>query len=213
MREPSGRGVRLTAVRPRLVRRLALVAAVNAAPVAIVACGTVKTVNPGSTATSVASTDSTGSTTTDTGSVPVTVPATGPDVDAQRAALEAAERQWAATGVNDYRFTLTNNCFCVPPFSGPIEIVVVDGTAVSMTLGPDSWDPSWAGSTVPPEQAEWIAATADELFETIRTAIGQKDFRAVYDAATGFPVEFYSDPLPDAVDDEYGFTTAAFEAT
>ncbi|MFM8311727.1 MAG: DUF6174 domain-containing protein [Ilumatobacteraceae bacterium] len=196
-------------MRPRPAHRRALAAA--AASWAVVACGSLQTAGPAGTGTVVESTAS--STMPPASSAGTTTPTTAPDAAGQLAALEAAERQWSSMGIADYRFTLVNNCFCVPAFVGPILVVVSGGAVESLTLGPDVGDPAWAGSTVPAETVEQIAGTAEALFAIIRERIGQKDFSAEYDEATGFPLGFYSDPIPEAADDEYGFRTAAFEAT
>jgi uncharacterized protein YceK len=173
-------------------------------------CGTLQSTDPANTGTVVEST--TAPTSSSTSVAPVTTSADSTTAS-QLAALDAAEQQWSSMGITDYRFTMVNNCFCMPAYVGPILVVVVGGTVASMTLGPDAQDPAWAGSTVPAETAGMVAGTAEALFAVIRDRIGQKDFRAEYDDATGFPIEFYSDPIPEAADDEYGFRTAAFEAT
>lgn len=202
-------------MRPRPAYRRALAAA--AASWAVVACGSLQTAGPAGTGTVVESTANSTmppASSVDTAtSADTTTPAAAPDAAGQLAALEAAERRWSSTGIADYRFTLVNNCFCLPAFVGPIQVVVSGGAVESLTLGPDVDDPAWAGSTVPAETTEQVAGTAEALFAIIRERIGQKDFRAEYDEATGFPLEFYSDPIPEAADDEYGFRTAAFEAT
>lgn len=206
-REPLDTGYRPTAMRPRSVCH---VVAVAATALGVAACGTLQSTDPANTGTVAESTAA--STSSGSSAGPSTTP---PDSTAasQLAALDAAERQWSSMGIADYRFTLVNDCFCVPTYAGPILVVVVGGTVESLTLGPDVQDPAWVGSTVPADTADLVAGTAEAMFALIRGRIGQKDFRAVYDDATGFPLEFYSDPIPEAADDEYGFRTAAFEAT
>lgn len=191
------------------VRTVCHMVATAATAIGLSACGTLQSTDPADTGTVI---ESTTAPTSPTSVAPTTTPADTTSAD-QLAALDAAERQWTSMGITDYRFTLVNDCFCIPAFVGPILVVVVGGAVESMTLGPDAQDQAWAGSTVPAETADMVAGTAEALFALIRDRVGQKDFRAEYDDATGFPIEFYSDPIPEAADDEYGFRTAAFEAT
>lgn len=184
---------------------------------ALGACGTTRSVSPGGTgATTTGGAAVTTTTPTPESTVATTtgwegtIVATEAEIAAQTAALDAAVARWEGVGAPTYTFTLTNGCFCAPETVGPIDIVVVDGVVQSMTLTDQVYDTTWIGSTVPAAQQQWIAGTAEALFDLIRGRIGQKDFEATYDATTGFPVRFYSDPIPAAVDDEFGFSTEHF---
>lgn len=209
----------LMMLRPDMVSRTpspVRVAVVALAALGLGACGTTLSVDPASTQTAgPGATDSTIAPTTSGPDTTAwgTIVATDEEIAQQTAALDAAVKRWAEQGITDYSFRLQNNCFCAPDYVGPIDIVVVDGAAVSMTIGPETYDTAWAGSTVPTQTASWIDGTAEQLFDRIRDALGQKDFEATYDPVTGFPSRFYSDPEPMAVDDEYGFTTTGFTVT
>ena len=201
---------------PARILAATTIAIATAAALSLAGCGTTRSVEPGSTGTAgPGSTDTTVAPTTSGPDTTTwgTVVATEAEIAEQTAALDDAAARWAEQGITDYTFSLQNNCFCAPEYVGPIDIVVVGGAAVSMTIGPETYDTSWAGSTVPPSSASWIAGTAEQLFDRIRAALGQKDFEATYDPVTGFPTRFYSDPMPGAVDDEYGFTTTDFAVT
>ena len=60
------------------------------------------------------------------------------------------------------------------------------------------------GQTVSPEWLTNVPTTAEELFTFVEERQNQKDFRAEFDQATGLPTKVWSDPIPEAVDDELG---------
>lgn len=143
------------------------------------ACGTPS----GAPATTASSTPPTTSTTT-------SVPIGSPDA----AALAAAEARWATLGATRYRFTLVRSCYCLEEWTGPFDVTVVDGVAEVTRLG----------VAVDPTIAAALPRTAELLFAHLWAHVDDTDYRATFDPATGLPLSFWSDPIPEAADDELG---------
>ncbi|MEY4607201.1 MAG: hypothetical protein RLY45_1961, partial [Actinomycetota bacterium] len=116
------------------VRTVCHMVATAATAIGLSACGTLQSTDPANTGTVI---ESTTASTSPTSVAPVSTSADSTSAD-QLAALDAAEQQWMSMGITDYRFTLVNDCFCMPAFVGPILVVVVGGEVESMTLGPDA---------------------------------------------------------------------------
>lgn len=121
-----------------------------------------------------------------------------PDDSPGAAALADAEARWAAAGATSYRFTLVRSCYCSDEWIGPFDVTVTDGVASVTRLG----------VAVDPTIAAELPLTAELLFAHLRAHLGDVDYRATFDAATGFPLSFWSDPIPGAADDELGLDTS-----
>jgi hypothetical protein len=119
--------------------------------------------------------------------------------DEARRRLEAAAAAWAATGIDDYRFTISRSCYC--PEDGPYVVTVVDGVVTSVLLD---------GRAVVPAEVEWVPLTLPAVFEQLRGIGSEASFEAEYDPRTGVPLSVSVNPIPNAVDDEWGLTIRDF---
>lgn len=157
-------------------------------------CGTTTGTPTTSTGGSTVPPSSTSTTTTSTST-------TVPDDSPEAAALADAARRWAATGATSYRFTLVRSCYCLDEWIGPFDVMVVDGVASVTRLG----------VAVDPAIAAELPLTAELLFAHLRAHLDDADYRASFDTATGFPLSFWSDPIPEAADDELGLDTSTLQ--
>lgn len=155
-----------------------------------VGCGTTPGTPTTSTDGSTVPPSSTSTTTTTTTTIPNDSP--------EAAELTDAEARWAATGATSYRFTLVRSCYCLDEWTGPFDVTVVDGVPSVTRLG----------VAVDPMIAAELPLTAELLFAHLRAHLDDADYRATFDAATGFPLSFWSDPIPEAADDELGLDTS-----
>jgi hypothetical protein len=108
--------------------------------------------------------------------------------------LDAARRAWAATDSADYEFTIVKECFCTPEMSGPF-VISVRGDERSITR---------EGVPVEDRWLVGLPADAEMLFAFVAERVSQQGFRATYDQTSGFVLSVWSDPIPEAVDDELG---------
>jgi Family of unknown function (DUF6174) len=114
----------------------------------------------------------------------------GPDEARQ---LAMARDRWNARSFADYTFDVHHGCFCTPEQTGPVRVIVRQGSIENVTLleTGDAGDP-----------ALWF--TIEELFDRIPQSAkneGVDDVTADYDPALGFPssVEVkYEDDILDA---------------
>jgi hypothetical protein len=109
--------------------------------------------------------------------VACTVLSTGP-----LASLDSARARWARRGPAAYSFTLTRGCECLREVSGPVAIVVRNGTVTSRQY-------VHSGAAVDSEYAAQFPAI-EGLFEIIDKEIraGTKPLDVRYDAALGYPI-------------------------
>ena len=119
--------------------------------------------------------------------------------------LETARATWAASGIGDYNFTITRQCFCLETWIGPFAVRVRDGVSTVTRLSD--------GSEVEPIILEQLPLSAEELFQFAEERQEQASFRVTYDQATGLPLSIWSDPIPEAADDELGIEVSGFIAT
>ena len=120
-------------------------------------------------------------------------------------ALDEARAVWAASGIGDYDFTITRQCFCLETWIGPFAVRVRDGVSTVTRLSD--------GSEVEPMILEQLPLSAEELFQFAEERQEQASFRVTYDQATGLPLSIWSDPIPEAADDELGIEVSGFIAT
>ena len=120
-------------------------------------------------------------------------------------ALDEARAVWAASGIGDYDFTITRQCFCLETWIGPFAVRVRDGVSTVTRLSD--------GSEVEPMILEQLPLSAEELFQFAEERQEQASFRVTYDQATGLPLSVWSDPIPEAADDELGVEVSGFIAT
>jgi hypothetical protein len=123
------------------------------------------------------------------------------DADPAAAALADARARWGSLGASAYAFTVELQCFCTPEMRGPFEVSVApDGTTVLRE-----------GELV---GAEWLVSVptdADALFAFVEERLGQAGLRAEYDPTSGLPTDAWSDPIPEAADDELGIRVTTIE--
>ena len=118
--------------------------------------------------------------------------------------LETARAAWAASGISDYDFTITRQCFCVETWIGPFAVRVRDGVSVVTRVSD--------GNEVDPLILDQLPISAEELFQFAEERQEQASFRVTYDQATGLPLSIWSDPIPEAADDELGVEVRDFTA-
>ena len=119
-------------------------------------------------------------------------------------ALEEARAAWASSGINNYDFTITRQCFCMEEYAGPFTVRVRDGVS-TVTRSSD-------GSEVDPLVLNLLPLSAEELFQFAEERQAQASFRVTFDQATGLPLSVWSDPIPEAADDELGVLVSGFTA-
>jgi hypothetical protein len=118
--------------------------------------------------------------------------------------LDEARAAWASSGINNYDFTITRQCFCMEEYAGPFAVRVRDGVS-TVTRSSD-------GNEVDPLILNLLPLSAEELFRFAEERQDQASFRVTYDQATGLPLSVWSDPIPEAADDELGIMVSGFTA-
>ena len=118
--------------------------------------------------------------------------------------LDEARAAWASSGINNYNFTISRQCFCMEEYVGPFAVRVRDGVS-TVTRSSD-------GSEVDPLVLNLLPLSAEELFRFAEERQDQASFRVTYDQATGLPLSVWSDPIPEAADDELGVEVSGFTA-
>ena len=119
--------------------------------------------------------------------------------------LDEARAAWASSGINNYDFTITRKCFCTEEYAGPFTVRVRDGVS-TVTRSSD-------GSKVDPLVLNLLPLSAEELFQFAEERQEQASFRVTYDQATGLPLSVWSDPIPQAADEELGIEVRDFTVT
>ena len=126
-------------------------------------------------------------------------------IDGEIDTLDEARAVWATSGISSYRYTITRQCFCMEAYIGPFTVRVRNGVS-TVTRTSD-------GSEVDPLILELLPLSAEELFAFVEERQAQASFRVTYDQATGLPLSVWSDPIPEAADDELGIEVRDFTAT
>jgi len=119
--------------------------------------------------------------------------------------LEDAREKWEDQGIDSYRITVRESCFCPIELGGPFVVTVVRGRIASVVYAGEGAD------VVPDER---IPLTVDELFDTVETA-GREAAKveAEYDPTYGFPATIFVDRIQNAVDDEVYYSATDFQVT
>jgi len=118
--------------------------------------------------------------------------------------LIEARAAWVRSGAANYDFVISRQCFCVREYVGPFTVRVRNG-ASTVTYSSD-------GSAVGPDVLRQLPVNAEGLFTFVEERQAQASFRVTYDQATGLPLSVWSDPIPEAVDDELGIEVRDFTA-
>jgi hypothetical protein len=100
----------------------------------------------------------------------------GPD---EARLLASSRAQWSDRAFPDYTFDVRHGCFCTPEQTGPVRVIVRQGSIESVTL-------LETGEAADP--AEWF--TLEQLFDRIPVWAkneGVDDVTVDYDPTLGFP--------------------------
>ena len=111
--------------------------------------------------------------------------------------LAEARQAWEASGITDYEFLMRRNCGeCLP--SSALAVVV--------SVSPGRKTVSRADNGTVVEASPGLYPDVEGLFELIEEMVlaGAK-VDVDYDRERGFPRSVSIDPVPDAIDDEFGY--------
>ncbi|MFM8915548.1 MAG: DUF6174 domain-containing protein [Candidatus Limnocylindrus sp.] len=111
--------------------------------------------------------------------------------------IDEARAVWGASGIADYTYTISRDCFCTSEWSGPFAVQVRDGVSTVTRVSDGS-------AVIAPTILEQLPLSAEDLFQFAEERQDQASFRITYDQATGLPLSIWSDPIPEAADDELG---------
>ncbi len=126
-------------------------------------------------------------------------------IDGEIDTLDEARIVWETSGISNYRYTISRQCFCMEEYIGPFTVQVQNGVSTATRTSD--------GSEVDPLILEQLPLSAEELFAFVEERQEQASFRVTYDQATGLPLSVWSDPIPQAADDELGIEVRDFTAT
>lgn len=107
--------------------------------------------------------------------------------------LKKARKRWQSTGYRSYSMTVLRTCFCPPSYTGPFDVVVKNGTVISVTRP----DQDSAGQTIDREQL-----TVPALFDLIDAGFDADQMDVTFNQKTGVPERISIDYIFGAVDDE-----------
>jgi len=119
--------------------------------------------------------------------------------------LVEARAAWVRSGATNYDFVISRQCFCMLEYVGPFTVRVRNGVS-TVTYSSD-------GSAVGAEALRQLPVNAEGLFAFVEERQEQASFRVTYDQPTGLPLSVWSDPIPEAADDELGIEVRDFTAT
>jgi hypothetical protein len=107
--------------------------------------------------------------------------------------LEDARRTWRRQGVQNYSFTVHQDCFCPEDVRGPFRVRVASSVIVSVT-DPATGAPRGASAFVP--------LTVEMLFDRVQQAIddGIDELDVRYDPTLGYPLVIEINLSQQAVD-------------
>jgi hypothetical protein len=128
------------------------------------------------------------------------------DGDTWEEELALARQLWRDGGLTDYSYRVRQLCFC--GYGGAIIAVEVRGGVVVAATDVDT------GEAIPLSQFPWAAPSVEDLFQRIEEIIagGPAEFTATYDPLLGYPRSVTSDPIENAIDDEWGVEASDVEA-
>ena len=113
--------------------------------------------------------------------------------------LAERQAQWFAKGVDDYAFTVSRQCFC--PSTEPFVVTVSDGVTIGITR---------AGKPAAAIELQGIPTSIPALFAIVTANAQAGDMTVEWEPTFGFPTAIQVDPIPNAIDDEFGITVTDF---
>lgn len=117
-----------------------------------------------------------------------------------REELRENRDKWEALGIENYTYTLRQDCFCGFPIQGNVRVRVRAGEVVAVNSIP-------AGDSVVGEEASRFWLPVDSLFAIADRALGRVAFFDInYDGDYHFPAHLEIDWRGDTIDDEVTYT-------
>jgi hypothetical protein len=112
---------------------------------------------------------------------------------------------WNQQNISNYRYTVSNSCFCIGDARGPVVIEVRNGQTTSVTSVA-------TGKPVNPEFFQNYN-TIPKLFDVIQDAINRKAFSldVQYSARFGYPTQINIDYNSQIADEEKYLTIEKFK--
>ena len=119
--------------------------------------------------------------------------------------LKFNERLWNKQNLSNYRYTLSNGCFCIPDARGPVVIEVRNRQTVSVTSVE-------TGQAVDPQFFQRYN-TIPKLFNVIEDAIKRQAFSldVEYNHRYGYPTKINIDYNAQIADEEIFLTIQNFQ--
>ncbi|GAX37369.1 DUF6174 domain-containing protein [Nodularia sp. NIES-3585] len=119
--------------------------------------------------------------------------------------LQFNRRLWNQQNISNYRYTLSNSCFCIPEARGPVVIEVRNGQTTSITSVA-------TGLAVEPQLFQEYN-TIPKLFNVIQDAINRQAFslNVSYSPRLGYPTQINIDYNSQMADEEVYLTIENFE--
>lgn len=114
-------------------------------------------------------------------------------------------RLWSSKNIYNYRYTLSNSCFCLAEARGPVVIEVRNGQTTSITaVNPEQ--------PINPQFFQKYS-TIPKLFNVIQDAIKRQAFslNISYDHQLGYPTQISIDYNSQIADEELFLTIENFE--
>jgi hypothetical protein len=119
--------------------------------------------------------------------------------------LQFNRNLWNQRNISNYRYTLSNSCFCVPDARGPVVIEVRNGQTTSIT----------SVATGQPVDAQLFQQynTIPKLFDVIQDAIDRRAYslNVRYNSRLGYPTQIDIDYSSQLADEEVYLTIENFQ--
>lgn len=112
---------------------------------------------------------------------------------------------WNQRNISNYRYTLSNSCFCLPDARGPVVIEVRNGVTTSVTSVA-------TGQPVDPQFFQQYN-TIPKLFDVIEDAIDRRAYslNVRYNSRLGYPTQIDIDYNSQIADEEIYLTIENFQ--